>query len=268
MAMPAASAVADPASGRRFHLAGALLGFALGGFFDGILLHQILQWHHLLSALEGEAFRDLRVQVLADGLFHLLMYVVAAVGLLLLWRGRRAFAAPGAGRPFLGDALLGFGLWHVLDAILSHWLLGIHRIRMDSPNPLAWDLLWFVVFGVLPLVAGLMLRRGGGGSLGGSGRAAPVLLGLAVLVAGPVAALPPSGATAVLVLVRPGIGPAQVFAAARAAGGTIVWNEPSGALWAIDLPEDASPWPFYARGALLVSRSLLPAGCLAWSRPA
>src|SRR5687768_8252330 len=32
---------------------GAVLGFALGGFFDGILLHQILQWHHLLSLVPG-----------------------------------------------------------------------------------------------------------------------------------------------------------------------------------------------------------------------
>src|SRR5690606_18965301 len=32
---------------------GTVLGFALGGFFDGILLHQILQWHHLLSLVPG-----------------------------------------------------------------------------------------------------------------------------------------------------------------------------------------------------------------------
>nr|WP_247878984.1 DUF2243 domain-containing protein [Azospirillum brasilense] len=60
--------------------AGYLLGFALGGFFDGILLHQVLQWHHLLSAVESSAVRDIRVQILADGLFHAAMYVVAAVG--------------------------------------------------------------------------------------------------------------------------------------------------------------------------------------------
>lgn len=65
-----------------------------GGFFDGILLHQVLQWHHLLSAVESEAVRDLRVQVLADGLFHVVKYVVAAVGLWLLWAARREIAAP------------------------------------------------------------------------------------------------------------------------------------------------------------------------------
>ncbi|TIN47498.1 MAG: DUF2243 domain-containing protein, partial [Mesorhizobium sp.] len=40
-----------------------LLGFALGGFFDGIVLHQILQWHHLLSGLADPAGSDLRFQI-------------------------------------------------------------------------------------------------------------------------------------------------------------------------------------------------------------
>src|SRR3954447_23051246 len=29
---------------------GLLLGIGLGGFVDGILLHQILQWHHMLTS--------------------------------------------------------------------------------------------------------------------------------------------------------------------------------------------------------------------------
>ena len=31
-------------------LPGIILGVGLGGFVDGILLHQILQWHHMLSS--------------------------------------------------------------------------------------------------------------------------------------------------------------------------------------------------------------------------
>ncbi|MFN4099033.1 MAG: DUF2243 domain-containing protein, partial [Pararhodobacter sp.] len=47
------------------------LGFALGGFFDGIVLHQVLQWHHLLSGYApSDTATDLRFQILADGLFH------------------------------------------------------------------------------------------------------------------------------------------------------------------------------------------------------
>jgi uncharacterized membrane protein len=29
---------------------GVLFGLGLGGFFDGIVLHQVLQWHHMLSS--------------------------------------------------------------------------------------------------------------------------------------------------------------------------------------------------------------------------
>ena len=73
-----------------------VLGIGLGGFFDGILLHQVLQWHHLLSLVPGEAFRDLGTQILADGLFHVLMYGVTAAGLWMLWRRRGGLRDPGA----------------------------------------------------------------------------------------------------------------------------------------------------------------------------
>ena len=33
----------------RVRTAGIVLGIGLGGFFDGIVLHQILQWHHMLT---------------------------------------------------------------------------------------------------------------------------------------------------------------------------------------------------------------------------
>lgn len=138
--------------------AGYALGFGLGGFFDGILLHQILQWHHLLSGIE-EARQDIRVLILTDGLFHALMYLVAAAGLWLLWRSRRASVGEGADRLLFANVLIGFGAWHILDSVLSHWILGIHRIRMDVENQLFWDLLWFAAFGLLPLALGLLMRR-------------------------------------------------------------------------------------------------------------
>jgi uncharacterized membrane protein len=47
------------------------LGLGLGRFFDGIVLHQILQWHHMLSAIEPvDTVRGLEINTLGDGLFH------------------------------------------------------------------------------------------------------------------------------------------------------------------------------------------------------
>ncbi|HSK40619.1 MAG TPA: DUF2243 domain-containing protein, partial [Arenibaculum sp.] len=225
-----------------FRWAGYLIGFAMGGFFDGILLHQVLQWHHLLSAVEGPAFRDLRVQVLADGIFHAAMYAVAAAGLWLLWRTRHQFARAGADRLLFAGFLVGFGAWHVADGILFHWILGIHRIRMAADAPLAWDLLFFVP-GVLLVVAGWLLRGtiGPGPGTAPCGRCprsiAPVLLAAAVLAAGSVAALPPSGATSVAVLFGPGTTQADVFAALTAVDGRAVWSDRTGKLWDVDVGE-------------------------------
>ena len=280
--------------GRGLAAAGLALGFGLGGFFDGILLHQILQWHHLLSGIEAGG-RDLRWLVLGDGLFHLVMYLVTLAGLFLLWRNRRQAVAAGAGRRLAAAALAGFGIWHMADGLLSHWIFGLHRIRMDVTDPLAWDLCWFAVFGLAPAVAGWWIARSGedGGAGGGAepegdgslrgdvdGRprgilgarraAVPLVLVALVVLAGPAAALPP-GLTAgengpVIVLFRPGAGPVDVMTAIAAVDGRLVWTDASQQLVAIDLPPGGSAGRLYRHGALLVSGSLLPAGCLDWSR--
>ena len=275
MTMPHQTAI-TPARGA---LASGLLGFALGGFFDGILLHQVLQWHHLLSGVDAEAVRDLRVQILADGLFHLLMYVVALAGLWALWRARRRGAVIGS-TMLAAWALIGFGAWHVADAVLSHWLLGLHRIRMDSDVPLLWDVAWLGVFGLVPLAIGLWLRRRNGNDDGRDGDGpsrtpdaarrpahAATGLALAVLIAGPIAALPPPGSRQVAVLVPP----AQLnrlLDGVEAARGGITWADPSGSLWVFTLPEGADASQLYGHGAWFVTRSAAALGCLAWTREA
>ncbi|KQQ88891.1 DUF2243 domain-containing protein [Massilia sp. Leaf139] len=241
--------------------AGYLLGFGLGGFFDGILLHQILQWHHLLSLVTRPPFQDIRVQIMVDGFFHLLMYVLAFAGLWKLWKGRHHVGG-GGDRLLLANAALGFGAWHILDGILSHWVLGIHRIRLDSDNLLFWDLLWFVVFGVAFVVLGLRLRRGNG-TAGGRGGAAALVL--AVLIGGPVAALPPPDVSTTMVFFKPGTAPSQVFAGIDAVDGRILWSSPKGDVWALDVNDRGKTALLYRHGAWMVSNSALAVGCLAWT---
>ena len=250
----------SPAAGRRSLAAAAFaLGFALSGFFDGILLHQILQWHHLLSAIEG----DLRFQVVADGWFHVAMYAVAALGLWRLWRARGTLGAPGAGRALAAWGLIGFGAWHLLDAVGSHWLLGIHRIRMDTAHPLAWDLAWAAAFGAAPLALGLWLR-GRGGS--GRPRATAALLALATLGAGPWAAAPPQGQAFATVAFAPRVPPAEAFAAAAAAGEGVLWADEAAGVFMVTGLRPRAAAGLYRRGALFVGGAGLPAGCLASAR--
>ncbi|MDB5893022.1 MAG: hypothetical protein JWQ88_553 [Rhodoferax sp.] len=151
------------AGGRALRTGGLLLGVAASGFFDGILLHQLLQWHHLLSAVSAPGRADIERQILADGWFHVLMYGLAALSLWLLWRARGALAGAVADRSLLVQLLWGFGLWNVLDALLFHWLLGLHRVRMDSTQPLAWDIGWLLLTGGLPIALARWLGRAGSG---------------------------------------------------------------------------------------------------------
>jgi uncharacterized membrane protein len=243
---------------------GAVLGFALGGFFDGILLHQILQWHHLLSLVPE--VDSIRSQVLWDGYFHALMYVIAIVGLWGLWRSREQLQE-GWGRPLSGALLLGFGSWHLVDGVLSHLLLGIHRVRLDSPNPLLWDLIWFAAFGVVPVLAGwLLLRRGrpAPGRLRGSSLAV-LLIGL---VTGAMAAWSlqsPANQAFTTVVFAPGVDAAQAMNAIVAADARLVWSDPRMAVVVVDVPAERR-LGFYSKGALLVSGSGVPSGCYNWSK--
>ena len=135
-----------------------------GRFFDGIVLHQILQWHHLLSAVDSQPWLDLRMQRVIDGLFHGLMYVVLAAGLVLLMKARHDFALSKADSYLFAGMLIGFGfgLWNVLDGLVFHWALQLHHIKTDATRPFVWDLVWFAVFGLLPLAIGYRLQRAAG----------------------------------------------------------------------------------------------------------
>jgi uncharacterized membrane protein len=253
---------------RDLRWAGYSLGLALGGFFDGILLHQILQWHHLLSGLDGGKFDELRFQILADGLFHLLMYVVGGVGLWLLWRSRLEFGLAQADRFLAANALIGFGSWHIIDAIASHWVLGIHRIKMDADLPLVWDVLWFSVFGIAFVAWGWRLRPKGPGPRGRIS-VAPGIAASIVIMTGAIAAVPPSDSDglATVVVFRPGSTPSDAMAATASVGGRLIWSDRHDAVWVLDLPPGANTAGLYRQGALLVSSTVVSIGCLNWFEP-
>lgn len=63
------TAVSDRAARRHFPLwAGVFFGLGLGGFFDGVILHQVLQWHHMLSSwYPVNTIENLQLNTLWDG---------------------------------------------------------------------------------------------------------------------------------------------------------------------------------------------------------
>jgi uncharacterized membrane protein len=141
--------------------AGILLGAGLGGFVDGIVLHQILQWHNMLSGqLPPDTLVRAKVNMYWDGLFHAAVWVLTAVGLAMLWSATGRSDVPHSGRTLLGGLLLGWGLFNVIEGIIDHEVLGLHHVYEYTPNHLPADL-GFLALGLGLLLSGWALVRAG-----------------------------------------------------------------------------------------------------------
>ena len=139
------------------------MGLGLGGFVDGIVLHQILQWHHMLTDTgdhPASTVAGLEANTLADGFFHLATWLLVVAAMILTLRAwqRRELAPPW--RAHLGMLLAGWGVFNVVEGLVDHQLLGIHHVRDDLGAPLGWDL-GFLAFGAVLVVGGLALARSG-----------------------------------------------------------------------------------------------------------
>ena len=133
-----------------------LFGMGIGGFVDGILLHQLLQWHHMLSHTGGgntKTVAGLELNSLADGLFHSAMWVLVVAAAVLTVRARRQGRLSSRWRFHAGLVLCGWGVFNIIEGLVNHQLLQIHHVRDDLGGPLAWDL-GFLAVSVVLAVAG------------------------------------------------------------------------------------------------------------------
>ena len=144
--------------------AGFMLGLGLGGFFDGILLHQVLQWHHMVTSAgyPANSVENLKLNTLLDGLFHLTTYIFVAIGLLILWRAAQQRHARWSGKMLAGTMFMGFGVFNLVEGIIDHHLLGLHHVNETVPQVqwIYWDV-GFLIWGAAMLVIGWLLLQAG-----------------------------------------------------------------------------------------------------------
>jgi uncharacterized membrane protein len=140
-------------------LPGIVLGIGLGGFVDGIVLHQVLQWHHMVSSAgyPPTDVHNLNINVFFDGFFHVATWIATAVGLYLLHRAIRR-GTRYSGRRLIGGMLIGWGIFNLVEGLIDHHILGLHHVREAAANPLVWDL-GFLAFGALLVIAGYSLAN-------------------------------------------------------------------------------------------------------------
>jgi uncharacterized membrane protein len=137
--------------------AAMVLGIGLGGFIDGIVLHQILQWHQMLSnQLPPTSLLNKSVNMFWDGIFH--AFTLLVVGVVLLWKLLGRPGVDRSGRLLAGGFLLGWGLFNIVEGIIDHHLLELHNVREITAAPALWNY-GFLALSVGMLVGGALLVR-------------------------------------------------------------------------------------------------------------
>lgn len=142
--------------------AGILLGLGFGGFFDGIVLHQILQWHHMVTSAgyPPDTVRNLEINTLFDGLFHVATYLFVVLGVVVLGRRAHAGTLSWSWRQFLGTVLVGFGAFNLIEGTVNHHILGLHHVNETVPREewIYWDI-GFLAAGAAMVLGGWLLFR-------------------------------------------------------------------------------------------------------------
>jgi uncharacterized membrane protein len=132
----------------------------MGGFVDGILFHQIMQIHNMLSAnLAPDTLINVKVNMVWDGLFHAFTWLTTAVGLAILWRAGARRDVPWSGLVFLGSLIAGWGVFNLVEGIIDHHILGVHHV-VEALGLSIYDYL-FLASGVLFLAIGFGFMRSG-----------------------------------------------------------------------------------------------------------
>lgn len=129
-----------------------MLGVGLIGAIDGIVFHQLLQWHHMIDS------HNIHFEIITDGVF------TAGFSGILIWGGIKIFKDArneqlgSSWRTFIGGILVGGGTFNLVEGIVNHHILQVHRVRPAADNPLLYDLA-FLASGVLLIVIGYMVKK-------------------------------------------------------------------------------------------------------------
>jgi uncharacterized membrane protein len=151
----------DTAGKRASTRTGIILGLGLGGFVDGILLHQIAHWHNMGSAIVPPVTMEAIQQNMRwDGFFHAAVWLLTVIGVYsLLADARRRSPLPNV-TGFTGLLILGWGIFNLVEGLVDHQILGLHHVRDLPVHVPLYDWLFLLIGGVGFILLGWHLALG------------------------------------------------------------------------------------------------------------
>jgi len=141
--------------------ASMILGIGLGGFLDGIVLHQLLQWHEMLSnKIPTNDYVGKSVNMFWDGIFHGFCFLVALIGVIQLWHLLHRENSNRSGKLFSGGILFGWGLFNIVEGTANHQVLKLHNVFEGAADHDLANYTFLAISIVLLLVGYLLIRSG------------------------------------------------------------------------------------------------------------
>lgn len=141
--------------------ASVTLGIGLGGFVDGTIFHQILQWHEMLSnKIPPVTLMNKSVNMFWDGVFHLFCLIVVIIGVLLLVKLFFRKDVIVSWKAFLGGLFLGWGIFNLVEGIIDHQILKLHNVREIASNIDLWNFAFLGISVLLLVIGSILIRKG------------------------------------------------------------------------------------------------------------
>jgi uncharacterized membrane protein len=141
--------------------ASVTLGIGIGGFIDGTILHQVLQWHEMLSnKIPPLTLINKSVNMFWDGIFHLFCLIVTFIGITLLFRILFRKDVIITLKTFAGGLLLGWGIFNVVEGIIDHQVLKLHNVREVTADVDLWNYGFLGISILFVLIAIAMIKSG------------------------------------------------------------------------------------------------------------
>jgi len=131
------------------------LGVGLGGYPDGVVFHQLLQWHHLFSSWYSiTSVKSLQFNPFWYGVFHTVAYLFILAGLFPpMARGASCSLQVVDPVPAV-SILTGFGTFKLIQGLVDHQLLSIHHVNETvlRTDWLYGDIAFLAWGGAMPLI--------------------------------------------------------------------------------------------------------------------
>ena len=103
----------------------------------------------------ADTLANLERNTLGDGIFHAATWIITVAGVFVLISSNGARHEEGGMGTLIGGALVGWGLFNLVEGLIDHHILNLHHVRPGA-DEFVYDVA-FLAWGVIMLAAGALL---------------------------------------------------------------------------------------------------------------